>query len=99
MEIAKLSQSALRIKGKKATFLVDVTDTKKTEANAYVFLKEDVQKAGYTREALLISAPGDYEVSGAKISVSRIGKGLFYEMSIDGIKLLLAQSSSISSAK
>jgi hypothetical protein len=99
MEIVKLTGNALRIKGKKSTFLIDVTDLKKTEANAYLFLKEDVSKAGYSRETLLISGPGDYEISGAKVSALRIGKAMFYMLNIDGVKMLLTSASSVSLGK
>lgn len=99
MEITKLSANALRIKGKKSTFLIDVLDTKKTEANAYLFLTENGLKASYTREGLLISGPGDYEVSGAKISAARIGEDVYYEMQIDGIRILVAKAKSITAGK
>lgn len=99
MEITKLTGSAIKIKGKKATFLVDVLDTKKTEANAYLFLREDAMQVGYLRDTLLINAPGDYEVSGVKLSVTKIGDALFYEMMIDGMKVLLANASKLASGK
>lgn len=99
MEIAKLSANGLRIKGKKATLLLDVTDVKKTDANAYLFLKEDAQKIGYTTDGVLIYEPGDYEICGVKISVSRYANLVCYELIIDGIHMLIANASSITSGK
>lgn len=93
MEIALLSQNALRIKGKKATILVDVLDAQKTEANAYLFLNENALQAKADKDDLLVFGPGDYEVVGTKIAAFSSNKELLYQITIDGMKVLLASSS------
>lgn len=94
MEIALLSKKSLRLKGKKSTLVVDVLDTKKTEANAFLFLTENSLESNADKEALTISGPGDYEVSGTKIAVAP-GVDSVYEMVIDGIKIVLAKASAL----
>jgi hypothetical protein len=93
MEIGLLSDNALRIKGKKSVLLVDIVDTTKIEANAYLFLTHNILTAKSTTTNLLIGGPGDYEVSGTKISVSKSGEELVYALTIDGIKLFLSSTS------
>ena len=99
MEISLLSGDALRIKGKKSILLVDVLDTAKTEANAYLFLTQDMLQAKADKKTLLIGAPGDYEVSGIKISTIRSGGALVYSLIIDGIKVLLTSTATFVTMK
>lgn len=99
MEIALLDQNALRIKGKKSALLVDVMETQKTEANAYLFLTQDFLKAKQGKGELLISGPGEYEVSGTKIAASVSSGDVLYHMTIDDIKILLTKVSTFVRAK
>ncbi|MBP9719002.1 MAG: hypothetical protein KBD46_00895 [Candidatus Levybacteria bacterium] len=92
MEITLLSQNALRIKGKKSILLVDVLDTQKTEANAYLYLQQDVLQVKKDKNALFISGPGEYEVSGTKIAAFRNNDDILYQLTIDGMKVFLASS-------
>jgi hypothetical protein len=93
MEIGLLSDNALRVKGKKSVLLVDVSDTTKIEANAYLFLTQSILTAKANSEGLLIGGPGDYEVSGTKISVTKSGEELVYVLTIDGMKIFFSSTS------
>lgn len=95
MEITKLTKNALRLKGKKSTLVFDVLDTKKIEANAFLFLTEDVMQSSSEKNMLLISGPGEYEVSGVKISVIRSDTEVAYAILFDGMKVLVITSSSL----
>lgn len=99
MEIVLLSENALRIKGKKSTLLFDVLDTTKTEANAYLFLMKDYLQAKQDANALLIARPGEYEVSGTKISAFESKNNVLYQVTIDGMKVLLASTSAFTRMK
>jgi len=95
MEITKLTKNALRLKGKKSTLVFDVLDTKKIEANAFLYLTENALEASFGNESLLINGSGEYEVSGVKISATQSGEEIAYEMLFDGMKILLVSSTAL----
>lgn len=99
MEITTLTQNALRFKGKKCTVVFDVLDTKKVEANAFLFLNENFLDASFDKATLLIHGPGEYEVSGIKISVTRTESDLAYEMLFEGMKVLVVSASALKKSK
>lgn len=99
MEIALLAENTLRIKGKKSTLLFDVLDTTKIEANAYLFLMKDHVKAKQDKSALLIAGPGEYEVSGTKVSGFKTNSSLLYQLTIDGMSVLISSASAFSRMK
>ena len=102
MEIAVVALNCLKIKGKKGSFVIDPLNVNsKTEADAVIFFSEketaDLPKIeGYR---VVISSPGEYEVSGIKISGSKSGDGLIYQFYVDGVNIVLANASVLEKAK
>lgn len=95
MEITKLTKNSLRLKGKRSTLVFDVLDTKKIEANAFLFLSENPLEAIAEKGTLLISGPGEYEVSGTKISALRSGNDMSYELLFEGMKVLVVSATAL----
>lgn len=101
MDVTLLDAHALRIKGKRSTLVVDYMAKKeKVEAQALLLLKE-ITTSGVKidTDALVIQGPGEYEISGTKITTLRKGNSLFYEMSIDGVPVLLTTTEALSTVK
>lgn len=109
MEILPLSNVSLKIKGKKATLIVDPpagragpqkSQRGKVEADGIVILTgEDFDAAKIEGARVVLRGPGEYEVSGIKISGVKSGKHLVYKLNVDGIDVALTRGSSIESAK
>jgi len=93
MEIALLQKSALKIKGKYASFVVNPADV--TSANAVLFLHPDA--AYQSDEAVVLSGAGEYEIGGVKITGQRNDKGVLYSLKIDGMEVLVGSISVLSS--
>lgn len=97
MEIAIVSGDSLKVKGKTAQVLIDPSsDMAKTEASAILLLSSQhahVSKVeGYR---LVIEGPGEYEISGIKISAFELHNHLAYEIHVDGVELLLVTAQSL----
>lgn len=98
MEITFLGDNSLKIRSKRASFIVDPSQAiGKTTADAVLILSNnnyDLKKVEESR--LLITGPGEYEIGGVKISVVEAENRKAYSLSFDNISLLLAQSEVIS---
>ncbi len=88
MEIALVNKSALRIKGKNATFVINPEDV--TSANA-VLLLDDGSKGIKNDETVLIHGAGEYEIGGVKITGTRHEKNVLYSLSIDSIDIVVGK--------
>lgn len=102
MEIAIVSPQTLRMKGKKATFLIDPTTLRtKTETDAVMLYHSndtfDATKVVGSR--LTIAGPGDYEVSFAKVSATRMGDDIVYQLTVDGLSILCCPTRVVSKLK
>ena len=89
----QIGLGSLKIKGKSSSFVVDPNNTikSKTQADAVLLLKEkekyDLSKIEDSR--VLISANGEYEVSGTKIAAFNADSHIFYCLDIDEIQVLI----------
>ena len=92
MEIALLPKSALRIKGKTATFVVNPQGS--ASVNAVLLLDPNAEFE--TEEAVVIKGAGEYEIGGVKITGSRNEKSVLYSMNIDGIDIIVGTISLLS---
>lgn len=103
MEITTLSKTSIKIKGKNASLVIDPEKSisTKTKADAIILLSKpkDYDNTKIEEHRVVIQAPGEYEVSGIKISAHRFNHDLVYQMSIDGLRIGLANSSSIENGK
>ena len=98
MDVALIGKSALRIKGKNASFVVNPdSSVGKTEADAIVLLgSNSLQKFPKVEGSrITIKGPGEYEVSGIKISTTQVGQNLVARVDVDAVKLLVGSGESI----
>lgn len=85
MEITLLPKSALRIKGKTSSFVVNPQEA--VQANAYFLL--DPKAVFVTDEAVVLNGPGEFEIGGVKITGLRNEKSVLYTMNVDGMEVLV----------
>ena len=89
MEIALLPKSAIRLKGKHASIIIDPQE--KAVCNAVILLRRSQVDAKIQEESLIIKGPGDYEVGKIKIKGTRNEQEMLYSMNIDGVELLVGE--------
>ena len=89
MEIALLPKNAVRIKGKQALLVVNPSDS---GASYHAALFLDHSSATPT-ECVAIAGPGEYEVSGVKISGTKSAAGVAYSISVDDVDVLVGSLS------
>lgn len=94
MDVSLLNKNCIKIKGKKAAFIIDPTkDITKTTGDAViVFNNLDVDPLRVSESRVIINGPGEYEVSEVKISGARTENGIIYKLSIDGLYVILGKS-------
>lgn len=85
MEIGLLQKSALRVKGKTATFVVNPQDT--TNANAVLLLNATSDHA--SDEAVVLQGAGEYEIAGVKITGLRNDVNVIYSLNVEGVDVLV----------
>lgn len=103
MEISILTKGCIKIKGKKASLLVDPLNLKvKNTADGVIFLnREEINFEEKKVEGLrvIIRGTGEYEVANAKISGTSYGQEMIYSLQIDGLKILLAKFQTLEKLK
>lgn len=92
MEIALLPKTALRIKGKAVTFIVNPLTF--TPSNAVLLL--DPTSDFSTDESVILQGAGEYEIGGVKITGLRNEKNILYSMQIDGMDFVVGSISLLS---
>ena len=85
MEIALLPKSALRIKGKTVSFVVNPQS--EVTADAVLLLTPAAEFS--TNELVVLNGAGEYEIGGVKITGLRNEKSVLYSMNIEGIEILV----------
>lgn len=93
MEIVFLPGESLKIKGKHVTFVVDPKE--KSTYDAAIILNFFIEELSVQSDAVIINGPGEYEISGAKISGTRNGEEVIYKLNIDGVDILLGRLGSL----
>ncbi len=102
MEIMTLAKDSIRIKGKNGSLVVDPFSLRtKTEGDAIVLLTPSgqVEQSKIQGFRVLIKGPGDYEVSGIKITGFQNGNQLAYGMTVDNIRIFLAAANGVEAMK
>lgn len=96
MEVTLLTPNCLKIKGKKASLIIDPTNSlkTKTQADAVVVLSaHNTLETGKIEDfRLIIKGPGEYEIGGIKISGIQNQQELVYRILIDNTTILIAQT-------
>lgn len=97
MEIALISPTSIKIKGKQVSFLINPVLGKAKLAADAVFLTSDntVESPEVEGVRLTMSGPGEYEVGGVKITGVRIAEHTSYFFTVDGVSVLVATASSL----
>lgn len=96
MEVALVSPETIRLKGKTAAFVVDpVAGKVKLSGDAVLLLKEHVSSVDVEGSRLTIAGPGEYEISGVKITGVRTGDVTNYFLTLDSITILVGAASSL----
>jgi len=98
MEIALLSSSSLRLKGKQATFVVNPSEKTTSYTGALLLGNVAIEKLRIDPNATLIEGPGDYEIGGIKFSATRFDTELMYSIVIDDVSILLIESKTLTKA-
>lgn len=103
MEITKVSETALKIKGKHATCMINPFDlrTKINTVCAIFFerLNEPLDMKYFENEPLIIQGAGEYAIGGIKIVGTTIGDVFLYKVIIDNIVIFVAKASMLTKAK
>lgn len=95
MEIAILQSSALRIKGKRSSFVVDLTSTKSnSDTKAVILLTRSLNELNVSEDTVVINGPGEYEIGGVKMNASRLEGEMVYNPNVDGVEVILGKISS-----
>lgn len=89
MEIALLPKNGIRIKNKQAAVAIDPQD--KTFYEAVLLLSKPIEEVSVQEGSLLISAVGEYEVGGIKMTGIRSEAGMIYSMDVDGVDVLVGK--------
>jgi hypothetical protein len=88
MEIALLTKSGLRIKGKQASLAIDPVDKATYEA---VLLLSKTPDEVVNTDTILITGAGEYEIGGIKVSGMRSESDLLYSITVDGVEVLVGK--------
>ena len=96
MEVALVSSTSIRLKGKVVSFVVDPVSAKsKVQADAIVLLQDRATDALVEGSRLTMSGPGEYEISGVKITGIAGGESTSYFLTLDGVTVLLSKASTL----
>ncbi len=92
MEVTLLDRNCLKIKGKKASLIVDPkSTTPKTSADAILLTDAEFDPKKVEEYRLIVKEDGEYEVGSIKITAS----GAIYSINVDNTQIILAKSSSL----
>lgn len=98
MDVVSLGKNSLRIKGKNGSIIIDpVESIAKIEAQALLVLKNgsDFDDSKVEGSRISVKGPGEYEVSGIKISALKSDPGIVARIDVDNVKVLVGEGSSI----
>ena len=97
MDFSILHNNSIRIRTKRASFVVDpVKSISKTNADAVILLdKEVVDLSRVEDHRVVLQGEGEYEVKNVKISGIGVGDGFVYSIFADNLALVLGKVSKI----
>ena len=98
MDFSILHNNSIRIRTKRASFVVDpVKSISKTNADAVILLdKEVVDLSRVEDHRVVLQGEGEYEVKNVKISGIGVGDGFVYSIFADNLSLVLGKVSMVS---
>ncbi len=97
MDVTLLSENSIKIKGKKASLIVDPqAKTPKNTADIILSLKGEIDPSRVDEYRLIIDDDGEYEVGSVKVTGQSKGDlGIFYNINIDNIQVIIAKVSTL----
>ena len=96
MDIQILNTDSLRLKIKKTTFAVDPkTNIAKFDAEAILVMDKSFDPTRVNNSRIIIEGPGEYEISGVKVSGIKSDGDTIYSLISDSVRILLAKASSL----
>ena len=98
MDVTLLNENTLKVKGKNASIIINPSSsTSKTEADAIVLLKNDLNYNPDKIEGsrITIKGPGEYEISGVKISTTKVEEDQVVRVDVDNVKVFVGSGAAI----
>jgi hypothetical protein len=96
VDIQTIGENSLRIKSKKTTLVIDPkTAMQKVDADAILLTGEDSDVNRVTDYRVVITGPGEYEVSGLKIVGIDSEEGLVFSLISENVRTLVSKVSSL----
>lgn len=96
MDVTLLSEGSLKIKGKKATLIVDPkTKMPKNAADMILSLGDQIDPSRVDEYRLIIDDDGEYEIGSIKVTGLSKSDGIFYNLNIDNTQIILAKVSTL----
>lgn len=95
MEISKVSNTSVKLKGKNASVVIDPSGKVDAEIVIASSHPDSLAIDKVDGKRLIISGPGEYEVGGISITGKETKGGVLYQM-YDQVKVLFAPSAAIS---
>lgn len=101
MDITLVQKNIIKIKGKHSGVVVGMSGSEalktKTAADCVLLLNRhgDFDDSKIEEKRVVIKGPGEYEISGIKISSSSEGEGLCYQIQMDGLNVLVSSTETI----
>jgi hypothetical protein len=89
MEIAALTNTSLRLKGKQATLVINPTAKITGYSGALYIPSVSYTEISVEKDCVLFDGAGEYEVGGVKVSGITSGTETIYTISLDGIQILV----------
>lgn len=97
MEIASLSSTSIKIKGKQTTIIVDPSG--KTAGDMVLRLTAFAEKLPVVEGSrLTVSGAGEYEIGGVKVSATGRKEALAYTIRMDGLDICVSTPEGLKSA-
>ena len=93
MDISLVSKDCIKLKGKKASFVVDPKkDSPKTAADAILLTGSGADTSRVSDFRIVVKGSGEYEISGSKAAAVATPKCVIFKLSIDNVSIILGKS-------
>lgn len=102
MEIAIVTPNCIKVKGKRASLVIDPSSSLKAKIPAdgvVLFNNKDIDATKIEGSRIVIKGPGEYEISGIKVTGLQSGEDLVYTITVDGVQIVLAKSQTVEKIK
>ena len=96
MDIQILTENTLKIKAKKTILAVDPNPkVVKFDADAILVMDVNSDPTRVNGSRITIEGPGEYEISGLKVTGIKSSDGIFFALSFENVNAIIAKASSL----